>query len=147
MADNVTIARRLYEAWNERNFDEQAQSFASDGAITVVGTGEKFPGTDGVRKYNTMWADGFPDGSITIDRILTSDECVVVEFTGRGTHTGPLVTSMGSIPATGRSVTLQLCDVLEFMDGKVRSQHTYFDSGSLMAQLGLTAEQTATKSQ
>jgi predicted ester cyclase len=69
---------------------------------------------------------------------------VVVEFTGRGTHTGALVTSAGSIPATGRSVTLKLCDILEFTDGKIRRQRTYFDSGSLMAQLGLTTQPTAT---
>ena len=29
---------------------------------------------------------------------------------------------MGDIPATGRSMTLQLCDVMEFKDGKVQSQ-------------------------
>ena len=94
-----------------------------------------------------MWADGFPDGSITIDRVIAADDCVVVEYTGRGTHTGSLVTPMGVISATGRSLTLQLCDVLEFTDEKVQSQRTYFDTGSLMAQLGLTAGQSATTTQ
>ena len=70
---------------------------------------------------------------------------MVVEFTGRGTHTGTLVTSMGEIPATGRSLTLQLCDVMEFKNGKVQSQKTYFDTGSMMAQLGLTADQMASQ--
>jgi steroid delta-isomerase-like uncharacterized protein len=147
MADNATLARSLYEAWNERNFDQMAESMAPDGQIIIVGSGETYQGPDGARRYNTMWADGFPDGSITIDRIIATDESVVVEFTGRGTHTGTLATPMGSIPATGRSVTLQLCDVLEFSNDKVLSQRTYFDSGSLMAQLGLTAEQAATTTQ
>jgi hypothetical protein len=40
-------------------------------------------------------------------------------------------------------VTLQLVDVLEFADGKVKAQRSYFDSGSLMAQLGITATQPA----
>jgi predicted ester cyclase len=83
---------------------------------------------------------------ITIDNLIASGDVVVVEFTGRGTHTGPLVTSMGEIPATGRSLTLKLCDVVEFKDGKVASQRTYFDTGSMMAQLGLGAGQTATQS-
>ena len=51
------------------------------------------------------------------------------------------------IPATGRSLTLQLCDVMEFRNGKVQSQRTYFDTGSMMAQLGLGAEQPATQQQ
>jgi len=147
MADNVAIARRLYDAFNERKFDELAEAMAPDGQITVAGTGDTFQGPEGARQYNKAWVDGFPDGMATIDRIVSSGEFVVVEFTGRGTHTGPLVSSMGTIPATGRSVTLHLCDVTEFSDGKILSQHSYFDSGSLMAQLGLAAEQKATTKQ
>ena len=145
MADNADLARRLHEAWNERNFDEIAEATAPDSTITLVGSGDTFEGADGSRAYNTMWADGFPDGKVTIDRVIASGDHVVVEFTGRGTHTGTLVTSMGEIPATGRSLTLQLCDVMEYKNGKVQSQRTYFDSGSMMAQLGLGAEQTASQ--
>ena len=143
MADNETLARSLYDAWNERNFDEMSEAVAPDAQMTVVGTGETFQGPDGARKYNTNWANGFPDGMVTVDRILSSGEYVVVEFTGRGTHTGTLVTSMGDIPATGRSLTLHMCDVMRFKDGKVQEQHSYFDTGSMMAQLGITAEQLA----
>ena len=146
MADNLTLARRLYDGWNERKFDEVADALASDGRILVMGTGDTFEGRDGVLQYNTAWSDGFPDGQITIDNIVNAGDVVVVEFTGRGTHTGTLVTSMGEVPATGRSVTLKLCDVLEFRDGKITMQRTYFDSGSLMAQLGVAAaESTTTK--
>lgn len=144
MADNANLARRLYQAWNDRKFDEIAESITPDGQITIVGSGDRFRGPDGAREYNKMWADGFPDGSITVDRLIATDDCVVVEYTGRGTHTGTLVTPMGAISATGRSVTLQLCDVLEFTGEKVQAQRTYFDTGSLMAQLGLTAGQSAT---
>jgi steroid delta-isomerase-like uncharacterized protein len=147
MADNIALARRLYEGWNERKFDELADAIAPDGKIVVVGTGDVFEGPDGSRQYNRSWADGFPDGKVTIDNIFASGDCVVVEFTGRGTHTGTLATSMGQIPATGRSLTLKLCDVVEFKDGKVATQRTYFDSGSMMAQLGITAEQIATATQ
>lgn len=145
MADNAELARRLHEAWNERNFDELAEAVTPDSTITIVGSGDRFEGVEGSRAYNTMWADAFPDGKVTIDRVIASGDYAVVEFTGRGTHTGTLVTSMGEIPATGRSLTLQLCDVMEFKDGKVRSQTTYFDSGSMMAQLGITAEQMASQ--
>lgn len=147
MADNAALTRSLYEQWNERKFDELADAIAPDGKIVVVGTGEVFEGPEGSRRYNAMWADGFPDGRITIDRLIAAGDNVVVEFTGRGTHTGTLATSMGSISATGRSLTLKLCDVLEFEDGKIKSQHSYFDSGSMMAQLGLTTEQAATTHQ
>ncbi|MEX0426919.1 ester cyclase [Nocardioides sp. DS6] len=144
MADNAEFARSIYEAWNNRDFDYLTESVAPEGTITMMGSGEVFRGPDGVRQYNTMWADAFPDGRITIDRVIAQDDCVVVEFTGRGTHTGTMNTSAGDIPATGRSATLHFIDVMEVADGKVRTQRSYFDTGALMAQLGLTAAQPAT---
>jgi predicted ester cyclase len=147
MADNITLLRDLYEAWNERDFDRQAEAMAPDGSIVVVGTGDVFEGPDGARTYNGSWATGFPDGRITIDKMVADGDTVVVEFTGRGTHTGTLETSMGAIPPTGRSVTLKLCDVVELSDGKVTMQRTYFDTGSMMAQLGLAPDVAATTQQ
>jgi steroid delta-isomerase-like uncharacterized protein len=147
MADNADLARRMHEAWNERNFDAIAEATAPDATLTIVGSGDTFEGIEGSRAYNELWANGFPDGRLTVDRVIESGDHVVVEFTGRGTHTGTLATSMGEIPATGRSLTLQFCDVAEFKNGKMQSQKTYFDSGSMMAQLGLMAGQTASQHQ
>ena len=145
MADNATLARTLYEAWNRRDFDEIVASTPADGQIVIVGSGDTFSGPEGAMQYNKAWADAFPDGVITVDHLHEAGDCVVAEITGRGTHTGTLVTSMGSIPPTGRSLTLQLCDIIEFRDGKPVSQRTYFDTGSMMAQLGFTETQpTAT---
>jgi steroid delta-isomerase-like uncharacterized protein len=147
MADNADLARRVHEAWNERKFDEIAELTAPDSTITIVGSGDTFEGIEGSRAYNEMWAAGFPDARVTVDRVIESGDYVVVEFTGQGTHTGTLRTSMGDIPATGRSLTLQLCDVMEIRDGMIQGQRTYFDTGSMMAQLGLMAEQTASQHQ
>ena len=49
MADNADLARRLHEAWNERNFDEMAEATAPDATITIVGSGDTFEGIDGSR--------------------------------------------------------------------------------------------------
>jgi len=147
MADNLSIARKLYEAWNARAFDEMAEGTADDAELVVVGTGDVFRGKDGGRQYNENWAAGFPDGRITIDNMIASGDTVVVEFTGRGTHSGTLKTSMGDIPPTGKSVTLKLCDVTEYRDGLVVRQRSYFDTGSMMAQLGLLPQQATTAKQ
>ncbi len=147
MADNANLARSLYEAWNNRDFDLGPKTIATDGYILDVGSGATFRGPEGARQYNTAWAEAFPDGRITIDRVIESGDTVVVEYTGRGTHTGPLVTPMGTIAPTGRSMTLQLCDVNEFVDGKLKVQRTYFDTGSMMAQLGLAQAPTTATTQ
>ena len=142
--DNESLVRSGFDAWNERDFDRGADLFADDATILIVGSGDTLRGPDGSRQFSRMWADAFPDGRVTVDRVVSSGDHVVVEYTGRGTQTGTLTTATGSIPPTGKSVTLQLCDVVEVRDGKIRSQHTYFDSGSLLTQLGVMAAQAET---
>jgi predicted ester cyclase len=147
MADNATLIRSLYDAWNAQNFEAGADAMAPDGTITLMGTGETFTGPDGARKFGKMLATGFPDGTITVDTVVSEGDRVVVEYTCRGTHTGPVETSTGVIQPTGKSVTLKVCDVDELKDGKVTAQRTYLDTGSMMAQLGLMREQTETATQ
>jgi steroid delta-isomerase-like uncharacterized protein len=138
--DNVDIARKLYEHWNAREFDRVAELIAEDGEIVLVGSGTHFRGQDGSLEFSRMWADGFPDGKVPIARTVASGDTVVVECTGTGTHTGTLRGPAGEIPATGRSVTLQLCDVHDIRDGKIQRVGSYFDSASLLQQLGVMPE-------
>jgi ketosteroid isomerase-like protein len=144
MADNATLARSLYDAWNDRDFGYAGRLMGEDAQIVVVGSGTTFRGPEGIRQYNMVWTDGFPDATVAIDRIVESGDTVVVEYTGSGTHTGPLLNESGTIAPTGRSLTLQFCDVLRFAGGRLLSQRTYYDTGALMAQLGLIPASRAT---
>ena len=143
--DSVRIAHELYAAWNDRDFDRSAALMADDGEILIVGTGERYSGPEGSISFAHMWADAFPDGRVEIRDTIAQDDRVVVIFRGRGTHTGTLKSSAGEIPATGKEVTVDLCDVYSIRGGKVKSLHTYFDSGSLLAQLGLMPEPAVAK--
>ena len=147
MSRNVAFILSLYDAWNARDFDTVADAMAPDGIIIIAGTGDVFEGPKGSRTYSETWANGFPDSQVVIDNIFGAGDQVVVEFTGRGTHTGTLETSMGAVPPTGHSVTIKMCDVVHLHEGKITRQQSYFDTGSLMAQLGLLPEQAASHQQ
>jgi steroid delta-isomerase-like uncharacterized protein len=138
--DNEGIARSFYTYWNEREFDRLAELLAEDGEIVLVGSDTRFRGPAGALEFSRMWADGFPDGRVEIDRVISAGDHVVLQFTGRGTQTGALRSPGGEIAATGRSVTLNLCDVHEIRNGKIRSLQSYFDTASLLAQLGVMPE-------
>jgi predicted ester cyclase len=101
-SDNTSIARTFYEDWNKRDFDHLADLVAGDGEILLVGSGTSFRGPDGARQFARMWADGFPDGRVTVDTAAAAGDQVTVEHTGRGTHTGTLQSAGGDIPATGK---------------------------------------------
>jgi predicted ester cyclase len=140
VAQNASTARSTYDAWNERDFDRFAEVMAK-GELINMGTGERLVGREGALQFAHGWANGFPDGRVTIDTVIESGKNVVIEFTGRGTHTGTLVTPMGDIEPTGRTVELKLCDVWTFAaDGTPKSVHFYFDTGSLMTQIGLAPQ-------
>jgi steroid delta-isomerase-like uncharacterized protein len=138
--DNVAIARSFYEHWNNRKFDQVAELMAAEGEIVLVGSDTRLRGPSGAVEFSRMWADGFPDGKVQIDNVIASGDHVVVQFTGRGTQTGTLRSPGAEIPATGRSVTLNLCDVHEIRNGEIRSMQSYFDSASLLTQLGVMPE-------
>ncbi|HET9983229.1 MAG TPA: ester cyclase family protein [Longimicrobiales bacterium] len=139
--DLAATARAMYAAWNARDFDREVAATTEDVDWTVVPLGARFRGHDGYRRFAETWATAFPDGHADVRSVTASGQRVVVEFVGRGTHTGPLPAPDGSILApTGRPVEIALVDVFEFgPDGRVSAGREYFDLAGMMAQLGAGA--------
>lgn len=142
-SDGARVAGDYYAAFNRRDLAAMEALLADDAVLEVPGTGERHEGRDAVMASERGWLTAFPDGRIDIEEISGGGDTVVVEFTGRGTHTGPLQTPEGEIPATGRRGTLRFCDVMTVRDGRIRSVREYFDSLAMLTQLGLTAEPVA----
>jgi steroid delta-isomerase-like uncharacterized protein len=135
--DHAALVRSVYDAYNGRDFDRAAAAVADTYEWLMTPTGQVFHGPDGMRQYLAGWADGFPDSKVEVTNVIVGDGQAVVEFTGRGVHSGTLVTPMGDIPATGKQAELHFCDVYEIADGKLRRGRSYFDLATLMRQLGL----------
>jgi steroid delta-isomerase-like uncharacterized protein len=133
---NAELGRASYDAWNERDFDRLVSFGANDVQVVLVPFGNVMHGPEGYRQYADGWASAFPDGRIEITRIMADDNGAVVEFIGRGTQTGPLSSPSGTIPATGKRVEIQFCDVLEMTGGKISRLRSYFDSATMLRQLG-----------
>jgi steroid delta-isomerase-like uncharacterized protein len=134
---NAILVRTLYDAYNARRFDDAVAVCAEDVELVNEATGEVLHGPEGVRAFDTGWATAFPDSRVEIRSVIAADDAVTVEFRGVGTQTGVLRTPAGEIPPTGRSANVPFCDVVRVRDGRVTSIHTYFDSASMMRQLGL----------
>ncbi len=72
--------------------------------------------------------------------MFNDEESVVIEGIYSGTHTGPLVTADGSIPATDRPFTFTIVEVLECFNAQIKTQHLYWDNNLFLIQLGLISE-------
>jgi steroid delta-isomerase-like uncharacterized protein len=138
MADNVALVRDLFDAWNSRDVDAVAGAVDVNCTIADMGSGATVQGPDGFVAFTTALFDAMPDAQFNLDHVTAQGDTVVVEYTGRGTHTGDLVLPAGTVPATGRSFTVHVCEVDEIKNDKIASARVYVDSGAVMAQLGIT---------
>lgn len=138
--DNTSIVRKFFDAINANDPDAAAELVTGDSEFTELPTGRTYRGPDGVRENFQFWLGAFPDGKVEIRNLIGAGDTVVVEYIGRGTNTGPMQTEQGQMPPTGKSVQLEFCDVVEIKGGKMAGGRSYFDSGSMMRQLGLIPE-------
>jgi steroid delta-isomerase-like uncharacterized protein len=138
--ENLTLTKSLYQLFNERKLDEAVKHVANDGVWNSTPTGEVFRGPAGCKEFLQRWITAFSNSRVDIKNQIATDDYVVTEFIGRGTHDGSLKTPQGMVPATHRKMELSFCEVLEIKNGKVSSANLYFDSATMMRQLGLLPE-------
>lgn len=135
--DNVATVRALNEAFNNRDWEAAIALTTPDVESVNMATGQTFQGPDGLRQFLQGWATAFPDSRVETTTALADDVSALLEFRGRGTHGGPLQSPAGDIPPTGRSVDIPFAQVLELRDGKIARARLYFDSMTLLQQLGV----------
>ncbi|MBS0123266.1 ester cyclase [Thetidibacter halocola] len=103
--------------------------------------GEAQIGPEGYLADYHRWRAAFPDGQVKVVNVITGgdgpDGWAVVEFLNRGTQTGPLHSTLGEFPRSGRRMEVRYCSVMRVQDGKVVEGRDYFDSASIARQLGL----------
>ena len=100
-----------------------APGFAGSGAQTVVG-------------FIAPFLAAFPDIRHEVVRTVEAGDTVAVELDITGTHTEPLAGPAGVLPPTGNAMRLPAANLWRVADGRIASYHVYFDSATLMAQLG-----------
>jgi steroid delta-isomerase-like uncharacterized protein len=135
--DSANLVAILYQGFNDRSFEQVASIYTDDCEYTNVPAGMTLRGHEGVLQSLHGWAAAFPDSKLEVHNVIATDDLVAVEFTGRGTHSGPLATPAGMIPATGRPLELRLVEVHQLRGGKISATRTYYDAMSMMQQLGL----------
>lgn len=102
------------------------------------GDGDVRVGPDAGVELTQSYVAAFPDLSFEVVRQFSPTDTVsILEMTARGTHRGPL----GPLPATGRTVSVLICDIIETRDGLVHREREYFNQLAMMAQLGAIPQQ------
>ena len=130
-----TVIREHMEAENRLDFDTAIATFDLP-RCELVGTGQVFEGEEQVRKYYATSRAAFPDQRNEIHTLRHADDAVVVEFDLLGTHLGNFV----GFDPTGRTFRCRMAAIFEFDGDRIVCERIYFDSATLLRQLGLVGD-------
>ena len=137
MTETERIVRTFHASWDLRDPKRGASVIADDCRFEDVARGELQIGPDGYARDYERWRSAFPNGEVKIVNVIVDEDWAVVEFVNRGTHTGPLQSSLGTFAPSGRSMEVRYCRVMRVRDGMVVEGRDYYDSASIASQLGL----------
>jgi steroid delta-isomerase-like uncharacterized protein len=135
--DQNMDVRSIYDAYQARSFERVSQNFAEHAEIANVATGDVYHGREGYLQFARGWVAAFPDLRIEILHYHSTDSWAVVEYAFRGTHTGAMISNGGFVPPTWSQVDFRLCDSVQISDGRIVRLQTFFDSATLLRQMGL----------
>jgi steroid delta-isomerase-like uncharacterized protein len=135
--EHATTIRSMFEAFNTHDLDRAMTLVTDDFELIDLAAGLTLRGPEGLRQWFQGFLRAFPDVNAELTNVLVAGDWVVTEHTGRGTHTGPLVSPAGEIPPTGRSIEVQIAEVCRMQDGKLVLLRAYYDSATMLRQLGL----------
>jgi len=130
------VATRLMEAFNASDWDAFRAGITDDVVYVEAGTGRRFEGPDAYLELCRGWKAALPDVRGTVRRSLEGGDVSALEVTWEGTHEGPLETPGGTIPPTGRRVSVEATLWSDVRGGAVREVHHHLDVMALLAQIG-----------
>jgi len=124
--------RRFFEMVNSGDIDRLIDLFADD-FVEHEGMPGMPTGREGTRQLFKMMSAGFPNMKWDPQDILVDGDKAVARVQLTGTNDGEFM----GMPATGKSVSVQVIDIVRFgEDGLAREHWGVFDQMAMMTQLG-----------
>jgi steroid delta-isomerase-like uncharacterized protein len=134
--DVEALARKGIEAFNAGDWETTRGLFGPGFVYDETGTGRHVDDVEEVMALLRGWKAAFPDVAGEITRVVTEADSGALEIIWRGTHSGPLDTGAGTLPATGRSVEVWATMWGRWQDGRLVAERHHLDVLTMMMQLG-----------
>jgi ketosteroid isomerase-like protein len=124
------------DTFNAHDIARFADVVADDAVFSAPG-GMRGEGKDACVRFYAGWFEAFHDAHVEVRGLCILDDVAVEEGVFTGTHTGMLHSPTGTVPPTGRAVTVDYIQVLRFRAGEHVSFNLMFDRLQMLEQLGL----------
>ncbi|HEY7269346.1 MAG TPA: ester cyclase [Dehalococcoidia bacterium] len=129
---NKAIVRRMVEEVQSRGNLDKMEEFFAHAFVDHSPMAGLPPTREGAKMLFGAIRAGLPDMTAAIHDQVAEGDKVVTRKTFTGTHRGAL---MGVAP-TGKTITIEVIDILRLADGKIVEHWNLVDQLGLMQQLG-----------
>jgi steroid delta-isomerase-like uncharacterized protein len=129
------VVREHFESEAAQEFDRTLATFDHphhSPRYEIVPTGQVFDGADAVMGYYRTTRTAFPDQRHENVRLHFADDAVIAEFDLLGTNDGEFY----GRPPSGRAFRVPVIAVFFFEGDRIVNERVYFDSASLVTQIG-----------
>jgi len=125
----TAIAQKWIAAWNSHNPDKMLPVFTDDIFYEDVAFGEVSHGSAELRKFAASEFEGVPDLKLKLVRADIHNGHGTIEWVFSGTDKG--------VYKTGKKFSVRGVSVVDMRDGKISRNLDFYDSATLMRQVGV----------
>jgi len=136
MADPIGVAKDIIEKFNAGDWSGMRSALTADAVEDEFATQRRLEGSEAVVAAAEGWKRAFPDAHGTVRSAMASGNTASLEVTWEGTQTGDLEGPQGTVPASGRQVSVPAVWVMEVEGDKGKALRHYFDLMTVLAQIG-----------
>lgn len=129
---------KVLEMWNQGNLALIPELYTSDCVATTSSMPEPYVGHEGIKKWIENTRTMLPDMVMAFPEVVVQGDKIATVWTMTGTQTGPMVTPDGTMPATGRKVSISGLSIDDLKDGKFVKEVVVFNILEMLMQLGFT---------
>jgi steroid delta-isomerase-like uncharacterized protein len=135
-AAELRRATDLIDAFNEADWDRLQEHLAREVLYTETGTGRRVQGVAAYLQLCQGWKEAFPDARGTVTNAVADDDIAVLEIRWDGTHTGPLETPAGTVPASENRIAVDASFWARYEADSIQEIHHHLDVLALLQQIG-----------
>ena len=133
------VVHKNLDAFNHHDMNAFVSSYATNAVAYDPQYTENLSGREAICKDAEDFILAFPDIQAKVIRIIGTGDTVAIEMEMSGTHTGPLISPDGTIPATNRSLAMRIGRFIRIdSQGAITEDNRYYDTSGIAQQLGLS---------
>ena len=135
----ATWQQHIHAEFALKDADAALATMTENPHVILTGAGTGGEGWAGVHAFyaNEFLPNIPPDFEFSYVSQTFSDDRMVYELIVRFTHTLPMDWMLPGVRPTGRTVEFPLVIVIQIQEGKVASEHFYWDQANVLSQLGV----------